>query len=153
MTTKAKTSSQKAAGAEGIETAMKTGAEALKNGLEKAAEGYDKFFAYGRETVEAYVKSANAAGKAVETLHNELYSFSKQAIEDQIAATKALMASKSVHEAFELQTGFAKSAFDTYVGEMTRLREIFSETAKNAAEPLQGRVQAWVDVVQSSRAV
>lgn len=152
MATKARAAGEKLGGTEGIETVMKSGTEALKNGFEKAAKGYDRFFSYGKDTVEAYVKSANVAGKGVETLHNELYSFSKQAIEEQIAATKALMASKSVHEAFELQTDFAKTAFDSYVGEMSKLGEIFANTAKEAIEPLQGRVQAWVEAIQDSRA-
>ena len=130
MATKAKAAGEKLGGTEAVETAMKTGTEALKTGFEKAAKGYDQFFSYGKDTIEACAKSANVAGKGVETLHNELYSFSKQAIEDQMAATKALMASKSVHEAFELQTDFAKSAFDAYVGEMTKLGEIFAATTK-----------------------
>lgn len=151
-TTKAKSASVKLETPEGIETAMKNGTAALKNGFEKAVQSYDQMFTYGKETMEACLKSANVAGKGAETLHNELYKFSKQAIEDQVAATKALMASKSVQEAFELQTDFAKSAFDAYVGEMTRLGELVASTTKEAVEPLQGRVQAWVDVVQSSRA-
>lgn len=152
MATKARAAGEKLGGTEGIETVMKSGTEALKNGFEKAAKGYDRFYSYGKDTVEAYVKSANLAGKGVETLHNEFYNFSKQAIEEQIAATKALMASKSVHEAFELQTDFAKTAFDSYVGEMSKLGEIFAATAKEAIEPLQSRVQAWVEAVQDSRA-
>lgn len=152
MATKAKAADDKLSGTESIESAMKTGTEALKNGFEKAAKGYDQFFAYGKDTVEAYVKSANAAGKAVETLHNEIYNFSKQAVEEQIAATKALMGTKSVHEAFELQSDFAKSAFDSYVGEITKLGEILASSTKEAIEPLQGRVQAWVEVVQNARA-
>ncbi len=131
---------------------MKTGTEALKTGFEKAAKGYDQLFSYGKDTMEAYLKSANVAGKGAETLHNEIYSFSKQAIEDQMAHAKALMASKSVHEAFEMQSDFAKSAFDAYVGQMTKLGEIFASTSKEAIEPLQGRVQAWVEVVQSAKA-
>src|ERR1700734_2953205 len=91
----------KIVGAEAIETAMKNGSEAFKTGFEKAVKGYDNFFGYSRETVEAYVKAANAAGKGVETLHNELYSYSKQSVEDSISATRALFASKSVHEALE----------------------------------------------------
>jgi phasin family protein len=139
-------------GAESVETAMKTGTAALKTGFEKAVKGYDEFLGYGKETVEAYVKSANVAGKGVETLHNELYSYSKQSFEDSLAAAKAVLGSKSVHEAFELQSDFAKTAFDTYVGQVTKFSEIFASTAKDALEPLQGRVQAWVDVVQSKRA-
>ncbi|HEY5239136.1 MAG TPA: TIGR01841 family phasin [Rhizomicrobium sp.] len=139
--------------AEGIETVMKNGTEALKNGFEKAVKGYDQVLGYSKDTVEAYVKSANAAGKGAETLHSEIYSYSKQSIEDSIAAAKAVLAAKSVHEAFELQTDFAKTAFDTYVGQMTKIGEIFTSATKQTFEPLQGRVQAWVEAVQSARAV
>ncbi|MBI3677716.1 MAG: TIGR01841 family phasin [Proteobacteria bacterium] len=150
---KAKTAGKATNGAaEGIETAMKNGTEALKNGFEKAAKSYDQFLGFGKDTVEAYLKSANAAGKGAETLHNEIYSYSKQSIEDSLAAVKAVAASKSVHEAFELQTDFAKTAFDAYVGQMTKLGEIFQTSAKETFAPLQSRVQAWVEVVQNARA-
>jgi len=152
MATKTKTAGEKIGGTESIETAIKTGSAAFKTGFDKAVKNYDQFLGYGKDTVEAYMKSANATGKGVETLHNELYAFSKQSVEDSIAATKALLGTKSVHEAFELQSDFAKSAFDSYVSQVTKLGEIFSATAKEAIEPLQGRVQAWVEVVQSSRA-
>ena len=149
---KAKVAGEKIKGTEDIETAMKNGSEALKTGFEKAAKNYDQFLSYGHETVEAYMKAANAAGKGVETLHTEMYSFSKQSVEESITATKALMGTKSVHEAFELQTDFAKSAFDAYVSQMTKVSEIMMSSAKETFQPLQGRVQAWVDVVESSRA-
>ncbi len=152
MATKTKTAGEKINGAETIETAMKTSQEALKTGFDKAVKNYDQFLGYGKENVEAYMKAANATGKGVETLHNELYAFSKHSVEESIEAKKALMGSKSVHEAFELQSGFAKSAFDSYVSQVTKLGEIFSSTTKEAIQPLQGRVQAWVEIVQSSRA-
>ena len=151
--TKAKTAADKINGnAETIETAMKTGTEALKTGFERAVKSYDTLFGFGKETMEAYMKSANAAGKAVESLNSEIYAFSKQSIEDSIAAAKALMGSKSAHEAFELHTDFAKSAFDSYVSEFTKISEIVQTSTKETLEPIQGRVQAWVEVVQSARA-
>jgi phasin family protein len=152
MATKTKTAGEKIDGTEGSETAIKTGSEAFKTGFDKAVKNYDQFLGYGKETVEAYMKAANAAGKGVETLHTELYAYSKQSVEDSISATKALLGSKSAHEAFELQSDFAKSAFDTYVSQMTKLSEIVSSAAKETFQPLQGRVQAWVEIVQSSRA-
>ena len=42
---------------ETLETAMTNGSEAFKMGFEKAVKGYDQFWDYGRETVEAYVKA------------------------------------------------------------------------------------------------
>ncbi|HJW41611.1 MAG TPA: TIGR01841 family phasin [Rhizomicrobium sp.] len=138
--------------AETFETAFKTGTEALKANFEKAVKSYDQILGFSKDTVEAYVKAANVAGKGAETLHNEIYSYSKQTLEGSIANAKALMATKSPHEAFELQTGFAKSAFESYIGQMTKISELMVAASKETFEPIQGRVQAWVDVVQNARA-
>jgi len=147
---KAKTAGEKAATS--AETALENGAAALKSGLEKALKGYDSYLDYGKQTAEAVMKSATVAGKGVETINNEIYSFSKQSIEDSVAATKAVMGSKSVHEAFEFQTDFAKSAFEAYVAELSKISELTTSATKDAFAPFKGRVQAWLDVVQSTRA-
>src|SRR5437764_13124756 len=122
MATKTKTADEHVK--DTAETVAKNGTEAFKNGFEKAVKGYEHALGFGKETVEAYVKSANAAGKGVETLQNEMYLFSKQSVEETIAATKAVLGAKSVNEAIEIQSDFAKSAFDTYVGQVNRLNEI-----------------------------
>lgn len=147
---KAKTAGEKAATA--AETAMENGAAALKTGLEKALKGYDAVLGYNKDTAEAVMKSATVAGKSVESINNEIYSFSKQSIEDSVAATKAVMGSKSVHEAFEFQTDYAKSAFEAYVAELSKISELAATATKDTFEPFKGRVQAWLDVVQSTRA-
>jgi phasin family protein len=133
------------------EATFLNGAEALKAGFEKTVKSYDTVLSYGKDTVEAYMKSATVAGKGIETINSELYAYSKDAIEDSIAASKAILGSKSVHEAFELQTDFAKSAFESYVSQLTKFSELFTSTTKDTFAPLQGRVQAWVEVVQSAR--
>jgi len=149
--TKAKTAAEKATAT--AEYSFNTGADAIKAGLEKAIATYDNVAGYGKETAEAYMKSAAIAGKGIESINSELYSYSKGAIEDSIAASKALLSSKSIHEAFELQTDFAKTAFEAYVGELTKFGQMFTTAAKDSFAPLQGRYQAWVDVVQSVRTV
>lgn len=150
---KAKTAGEKINGTtETIENAFKTGAETLKANLEKAAKGYEQILGFSKDTAEAYAKAATVAGKGAETLNSEIFAYSKQSIEGSIANAKAVMASKSVHEAFELQTSFAKTAFESYVAQMTKLSEMMVATSKETFQPIQGRVQAWVDVVQSARA-
>ena len=146
---KAKTAAEKATTT--AETTIKTGADAIKAGFEKAVAGYDNVVGFSKDTAEAYMKSATVAGKGIESLNSEIVSFSKGAIEESIAAGKAIMGSKSVHEAFELQTEFAKTAFESYVEELTKFNSLFTATAKDAFAPLQGRYQAWVEIVQSAR--
>ena len=148
--TKAKTAGEKATAS--AETALESGAAALKTGLEKALKGYDAVLGYSKETAEAVMQSATVAGKGVETINGEIYAYSKQSIEDTVAATKAVMGSKSVHEAFEFQTDFAKSAFESYVAELSKISELATSTTKDTFAPFKGRVQAWLDTVQSVRA-
>jgi phasin family protein len=147
--TKTKTAGEKATAS--AETALESGAAALKTGLEKALKGYDAVLGYSKETAEAVMQSATVAGKGVETINGEIYSYSKQSIEDTVAATKAVMGSKSVHEAFEFQTDFAKSAFEAYVAELTKISELATSATKESFAPFKGRVQAWLDVVSTAR--
>jgi phasin family protein len=147
---KAKTAGEKATAS--AETALENGAAALKTGLEKALKGYDAFVGYGKDTADAVTKSATVTGKSIETINSEIYSYSKQSIEDAVAATKAVMGSKSVHEAFEFQTDFAKSAFESYVAELSKISELATSATKDSFAPFKGRVQAWLDTVQSVRA-
>ena len=147
---KTKTAGEKATAT--AESALENGAAALKTGLEKALKGYDAFVGYGKETADAVTKSATVAGKGIESINSEIYSYSKQSIEDAVSASKAVMGSKSVHEAFEFQTDFAKSAFEAYVAELSKISELTTAATKDAFAPFKGRVQAWLDTVQSVRA-
>jgi len=146
---KAKTAGEKASAS--AESALESGTAALKTGLEKTLKGYEAVLGYSKDTAEVAMKSATVAGKGVEAINSEIYSFSKQSIEDAVAATKAVMGSKSVHEAFEFQTDFAKSAFEAYVAELTKISELATSATKESFAPFKGRVQAWLDVVQTAR--
>jgi len=147
---KAKTAGEKATAS--AETVLENGAAAMKTGLEKALKGYDAFVGYGKDTADAVTKSATVAGKGIETINSEIYSYSKQSIEDAVSATKAVLGSKSVHEAFEFQTDYAKSAFEAYVGQLSKIGELTTAATKDSFAPFKGRVQAWLDTVQSVRA-
>src|ERR1700744_2177393 len=82
---KNKTAGEKINGAaQTAETTVKNGAEAFKTGFEKAVKNYDHFLGYGKETVEAYVNAANAAGKGAATISSEICAFSEHSIEDAI---------------------------------------------------------------------
>ena len=145
--TKAKTADKATATAE---SAINNGAAAFKAGFEKAIKGYDSVLDYSKDTVEAVMKSATAAGKGTEALNNQIYAYSKDSIDESLSVTKALLSSKSVHEAIEVQTGFAKTAFEGYVAELTKFNQLVTATAKHSFAPLQNRAQAWAEIVQAN---
>jgi phasin family protein len=139
-------------GSETAEAALDSGADAVKGGFEKAAKGYGQFMAFNKNTAEAVLKSANATGKGIETFNAEFFAYTRKSVESSLAATKAIMSSKTMDEAFQLQSEFGRTAFETYVDELAKFGDMALTTAKVAAEPLQERVAAFVEMVGVSRA-
>jgi len=134
-----------------MESVMSASSEAVKQSMEKAMKSFDDIASFNKSTVDALVQSANAASKGLEALSAEVMSYSKQSIEDYMAATKAAMGSRSVQEFMEINTDYAKTAFDSYVGRFTKLGDMASTTAKDAFEPLSGRFNALIEAVQTHR--
>jgi hypothetical protein len=57
--------------------------------MEKALKSFDDIAEFNKNNVDALVQSANAASKGIEAISAEVLSYSKQSVEDAMAATKA----------------------------------------------------------------
>jgi len=128
------------------------GAEAFKTGFEKTTKFYETVGTFNKDTVEAYIASATIVGNGLQSAAQDASSYAKKTVEDAVAASKALMGSKSIHEVIELQTGFAKDAFAAYVAQLSRLNQAFVATAKEGSAPLQARVEAASQLMQAAQA-
>jgi phasin family protein len=137
--------------AEAVEHAMKNGSDAVKSGMEQWAKTYERFAGLGKENVEAYFKAATAMTKAFEQINSEVVAYSKQQMEDGMAAFKAVSGAKNMHEAWEVQSDFAKTALDAYIAQATKINDMFMDAAKQAVEPLNARFAAFTEAVQETR--
>jgi len=137
-------------GAESIETALLTGAEAMKDGFEKAVKGYDQFISFGKDNAEAVLKSANAAGRGIETINSEMFAYARKSAEESVAAAKAVLSSKTVEEAFQVQSEFGKAVFESYVDQLAKFGDMALAAARHSAEPLQARVSAFAELVRAA---
>jgi phasin family protein len=124
--------------------------EAVRENFDRGVAALSEATAFGRENFEAWLASATAAQKGIETLSARYVAFSKQAMENHVAATKSLMTSKSVQEFVEKQNEYAKSQFDAYVSEVTEAADLVAGVAKDALKPLNERVSAVGQFVQTS---
>jgi phasin family protein len=134
-----------------LENVFSAGTDAVKQSMEKALKGLDEMTTFNKSSVDAFVRSASAASKGFEAIGTEVFAYSKQSVEDAMTAAKAAMGSRSVQEFIEINTVFAKSAFDTYVGRVTKLGEMATSTAKDTFEPINGRMSALIEIVQAGR--
>ena len=145
---------------------MATGAETLKNTAEKYTAASSQAFkdaveksmtamndlnAQSKQNLEALVASTTAATKGAETLGSQAIAFSKKALETNVAAARSLTSARSVQEAVELQTSWAKSALETYLAELNKASETVAASVKESLTPLNARVTAAVEKFQAAR--
>mgnify|MGYP001549811281 CR=1 FL=1 len=132
-----------------VEQFTVAGNQAFKDQVEKNLAGLNELNAHSKKNLEAVVASVTAATKGVESLGAQYMAYSKAAIEGQVAAAKALSAAKSVQEAVELQTSWAKSALELYMAEVGKMGETVAATVKDSFKPINERVTASVEKLQS----
>jgi hypothetical protein len=67
----------------------------------------------------------------------EMTDYAKRSFETSTAHVQRLMAAKSLEQAVELQSAFAKRAYDEYMQEMTKMNAIFGDIARDAMKPVE----------------
>ena len=131
-----------------MDAALLTGADAIKDGFEKGLKAYDRIWAFGKDNAEAVQKSANAAGKGIEIINGEVFTYIRKFFDDGVSATKAVLAAKTFDEAFALQSEYGKALFQSQVEEAAKIGELAVSTARETAEPLQARVVAAAELAR-----
>jgi hypothetical protein len=92
--------------------------------------------------VDTAVKVFGDLNKGWQAIAAEMTDYSKRAFEESTSTLEKLMAAKSVEQAFEIQTSFAKRAYDDYVHQMTKIGSMYTNLAKDAYKPMEKVFQA-----------
>ena|SRR5687767_12451736 len=94
--------------------------------------------AVGKENVDATLKSFGALTKSGQAIAVELADYSKKAFQDHSAALEKLFGVKSLDKAIEVQSEYAKTAYEGFVVEATKLGELYTDLAKETYKPFEG---------------
>jgi hypothetical protein len=92
----------------------------------------------GKVNVEATLKSFGALSKSGQAIAVELADYSKKTFEDGTAALEKLFGVKSFDKAIEVQTAYAKTAYEGFVAEASKLSELYADLAKETYKPFEG---------------
>lgn len=105
---------------------------------------FQDFQKLGQTNVDTAVKMLGDWNKGWQAIAAEMSDYSKRAFEDGTATFEKLMSAKSVEQAFEIQTSFAKRAYDDYMHQMTKIGSMYSDLAKDAYKPVEKAFQNTV---------
>ncbi len=94
----------------------------------------------GKEFMDTGLKSFAALSKTMQAITVEATEYSKKAFETGSAAAEKLVSAKSFDKAFEIQTDYAKQAYEGFVAQATKMGELYAEMAKDAYKPFESVV-------------
>jgi phasin family protein len=120
-----------------------------KTSMEKGAKFAEEFGEFAKGNVEAVMASGRVAARGVETLGQEAADYGKKSFESASAAVRGFAAAKSPTELFQLQSDFARSAFDAAVAEGSRVTEAWVKLAGEIVQPLSTRLAVAAEKVKT----
>jgi len=91
----------------------------------------------GQNNIEATMKAFGEWNKGWQTIAAEISDYTKRSFEEGTATFEKLLSAKSVEQAMEIQTGFAKRAYDGYMHQMSKMGGLYAELAKEAYKPVE----------------
>ena len=99
-------------------------------------KNFEDFQKFGLNT-DAMTKSFAAGQKTAQAVATEYQDYAKKAIESGSALVEKLSGVKTLDKAVEIQTEFAKSAYEGFVAHATKIGELYTNAAKEAAKPFE----------------
>ena len=98
---------------------------------------FEDFQKTAKDNLDAATKAFATAGKNAQTIATEAADFAKKSYEANTAHVEKLFAVKSVDKAVELNTEFAKSAYEAFVAQASKFGALYTDFAKEAAKPVE----------------
>ena len=86
---------------------------------------------------ESYMKGFGELNKGWQTLAAEMSDYTKRTFEEGTAVVEKLLSAKSLDQAMEIHTSFAKRSYDEYMAQMTKVGTIYADIAKEAFKPFE----------------
>src|SRR5262244_2131460 len=106
----------------------------------------DELQKYGKDNVEATLKSFGAASKGFQAIAAEVSNYSKKTFEDGTAAMERLLGAKTLEKAIEVQSDYVKTSYEGFVAQATKLGELYADLAKEAYKPFENQFGKFASV-------
>jgi hypothetical protein len=105
--------------------------------FQKANEELQKM---GKDNYDAVLRSYGELSKGFQAIGARVTDYSKRAFEDATRTFEQLVGAKSFEHAIEIQSQYAKKAYDTWVAEASKLGEMYAAVARDAYKPVEKAV-------------
>ena len=103
-------------------------------------KNFDDMQKLGKDNMDATMNSFGALSKSAQAIATEMADYSKKSFEDGSKTVEKLFGAKTFEKAVEIQTEFAKTAYEAFIAEATKIGELYAEFTKEAFKPYEGYI-------------
>src|SRR5262245_9549251 len=90
-----------------------------------------------KDGFDASVRSFGEMNNGFQDIAATVIDYSKPSFEDGTRAIQQLVGAKSFEQAWEIQSQYAKKAFDAYVAQASKIGEMYVDLARGAYQPVE----------------
>ena len=105
-------------------------------------KNFEDFQKLGQQNVDTAMKMFGEWNKGWQAIAAEMTDYTKRSFEEGTATVEKLMSAKSFEQAVEIQTGYARRAYDDYMHQVSKLGGLYAELAKEAYKPVEKALQS-----------
>ena len=102
---------------------------------------FEDFQKLGQTNVDAAMKAFGEWNKGWQAIAAEMTDYTKRSFEESSATFEKLVSSRSIEQVMEIQTTYAKRAYDEYMHQLTKIGGMYAELAKEAYRPVERAMQ------------
>jgi len=133
------------AGAEKATAGFEATQAKMKEGVEKVMKTAEELVAFNQGNLEAIVKSGQIWATGMQDLSKHIAAAAQASMDESMSAFKALTSVKSLKDAFELQSSFARAALEKSLTESGKLTDASFKLTEQALAPITARVNVAVE--------
>jgi hypothetical protein len=103
-------------------------------------QAFDDAGKYGRDFLDSGFESIAAVTRDAQAISGEASNYARQVFETGTAAAEKLLSAKSIEKVIEIQTAYAKEAYEGFIAESSRMSQLYADLAKDACRPFESLV-------------
>jgi hypothetical protein len=101
-----------------------------------ATPSLEDFQKFSKDQLEALTAASTTLSKGLQDIAAESSDYSKKAFAAGTAMYEKLLGARSVETAIQIQTEFAKQAYEGFVAQATKVSELYTRVASDAMKPV-----------------
>jgi phasin family protein len=117
----------------------------VKEGMEKAMKTAEEFMTFGQGNLEACIKSGQIWASGMQDISKQVAATAQASFEETLSTFRALTSVKSLKDAMDLHSSYARAALEKTVAESGKLTDASMKLAEQTMAPITARMTLAVE--------